>query len=748
MDVPLAQLRLRLSGSPGERPADAVELERFAQGLRAELLGHGVARVDRAPGPPAPEGARGIELVGAVELVVSVVSTGASLLQTVDLVRKWRAAHGRRRAVAVEVEGVDIDAASPSSPQMQRIVDTVHRRAAPRRGGDRRALIVANSGYADPALSQLRSPGRDADELAEVLGSPGIGGFAVDLLTDADERTVRRRVAAFFADRDPDDLLLLHFSCHGLKDADGQLYLAAADTELAVLTATGVPAAFVSSEMSRTASRRVVLILDCCYSGAFARGAAVRGDSQVHVNDYFTGGAGRTVLTASSATEYAFEDGQVTRAEERPSVFTGALVTGLRSGEADLNGDGEVTIDELYDYAYRSVLEQRSAQRPQKWSFGTTGALVIARSTRLPALPEQIASDLASDRLVLRLHAVESLGDMLAADRSGAREAAAAALADLRDNDDSIQVRTAAANALGTAVSVPPQRSAEPPPAHPQAAPREAAPPNATPREAVTSRRPRDPPPQRAVGAPQLTPDARALRWLRLAGWLGLLAGVFWFIGGTSDDFVFEEFVNGHVDDIVLAAQGVIIGALAVLMLAGPPGRRAGFAATLLGASLWAVPFVASRVEYLYESLNYWPPRVRGGLLTGGQVLTLVAAVCAIWALRERAAWTRIVRPTPALMCVAGMAAMVIGSLLSSIPFHQFIFAFIAIPVVLAGAVITMPAPLAARVAAGFAGAGLGWLAYFFVTAGDYGEDHRGELTALAVLLALIAALARRMRVS
>ncbi|MEH1127916.1 hypothetical protein [Micromonospora sp. CPCC 206061] len=65
---------------------------------------------------------------------------------------------------------------------------------------------------------------------------------------------LRRRVAAFFADRNPDDVLLLHFSCHGLKDQRGRLYLAAADTELSFLAATGLPASSPGTRAARTSS--------------------------------------------------------------------------------------------------------------------------------------------------------------------------------------------------------------------------------------------------------------------------------------------------------------------------------------------------------------------------------------------------------------------------------------------------------------------------------------------------------------
>jgi len=61
---------------------------------------------------------------------------------------------------------------------------------------DRLALIIANSDFNDPKLRRLKTPVRDAEVLAEVLGDPEIGGFDVTLLVDAPEVTVREKPTA------------------------------------------------------------------------------------------------------------------------------------------------------------------------------------------------------------------------------------------------------------------------------------------------------------------------------------------------------------------------------------------------------------------------------------------------------------------------------------------------------------------------------------------------------------------------
>ena len=65
--------------------------------------------------------------------------------------------------------------------------------------------------------------------------------------------------------------MLLYFSCHGIKDEDGQLYFAATNTRRKLLDATAISAHFENRVMFRSRSRKQLLLLDCCYSGAFAK---------------------------------------------------------------------------------------------------------------------------------------------------------------------------------------------------------------------------------------------------------------------------------------------------------------------------------------------------------------------------------------------------------------------------------------------------------------------------------------------
>jgi uncharacterized caspase-like protein len=170
-------------------------------------------------------------------------------------------------------------------------------------GGRRLALVIATSSYADATLSQLRAPGQDAKDLAAVLSDDAIGGFQVATVLDAPADIVRRSVAQFCAQGNPRDLVLIYLSCHGLLDDRGRLYYATVDTDRELLSVTAVQAAWFNEHLEDCRCRRQILVLDCCHSGAFAKGA--KGDSALALRERFEG-RGRIVLTASRATEYSF----------------------------------------------------------------------------------------------------------------------------------------------------------------------------------------------------------------------------------------------------------------------------------------------------------------------------------------------------------------------------------------------------------------------------------------------------------
>ncbi len=519
----------------------------------------------------------------------------------------------------------------------------------------RSAFVVANDDYADTRLRKLRAPAADARELAGVLGDPGIGGFDVDLSINQPEHVVRRRLSEFFENRGIDDLLLLHLSCHGIKDEDGRLYFATPDTQMDHLEATALPAEFVNRQMTRSRSRRVVLLLDCCYSGAFARGWLSRAGDRVDIQERFDG-RGRIVLTASSAMEYSFEGDQLSGAG-RPSVFPSALVQGLATGEADRNRDGYISVDELYDYAYDQVRAATPSQTPGKWVFDVQGDFYVARSqlepVPPPGLPPELVVATMSPFAHIRLGAVEELRALLDHPdelmASQAREHLTAMV-----EDDSQRVSRAAAEALspdeppGEAAPEPapepaptqaPSLTVETPVAtEPAAAPRPAAAADVVPDASSKAQRPTAPevsatstPPQFATvpkPAPRPASDEplppNRVTWMGRVGALGLLAVIPHSLVTFGD-----SSTTGWNAFAVLSPIEGILAAVAVWLLVDV--LRSGRVPTSVGAGALLVIGASATVSALglvTFSTDWTPPAAPFAFVVlAGSVLTIAGAI-------------------------------------------------------------------------------------------------------------------------
>ncbi|HEY9618944.1 MAG TPA: caspase family protein [Crinalium sp.] len=240
------------------------------------------------------------------------------------------------------------------------------------------ALLIGVGDY-DGGLPSLPGTQADLQTMQRVLQKPDVGGFdVVDLLPNPDLPTMQLAIEKLFSEnRSKDDLILLYFSGHGVRDDNGALYFATRATKKnqqgRIFTSTAVPAAFIQTCMSQSRSKRQVLILDCCFSGAFANDmTAKQADAAVDVKTQL-GGEGRAVLTSSIATQLSYE-------ERGASIYTRYLVQGLETGAADRDSNGQITIDELHEYARDKVQEAAPTMQPEIYAVREGYKILIARA--------------------------------------------------------------------------------------------------------------------------------------------------------------------------------------------------------------------------------------------------------------------------------------------------------------------------------------------------------------------------------
>jgi len=236
------------------------------------------------------------------------------------------------------------------------------------------AFLIASSRFPDePLLTTLDAPERDVDALCEVLDAAKGGVFdKVVLLKNEASQKVRMLLNRALRGAAKDDQVLIYFSGHGKLDPTGRLCLTMTDTVLDALESSALRVAELKDFLDVSRCKNVMLFLDCCYSGAvgksFTRSAV---DDQLQIAAQ---GGGICIMSASNAVQTAMET-----PEQGLGVFTRCVIDGIKSGAADVDGDGLVTFDELYDYVHQKVAEE-GHQRPQKWSFQAEGDLLVART--------------------------------------------------------------------------------------------------------------------------------------------------------------------------------------------------------------------------------------------------------------------------------------------------------------------------------------------------------------------------------
>ncbi len=217
--------------------------------------------------------------------------------------------------------------------------------------GQHRYGVVIGANLGDADEEPLLFAERDALRMADVL--TGLGGVApedVVLLRGPKAPTVENALAELMrrieadAARNPNDgsMLFVYYSGHANA---GELHLGGTRLKFKRL----------AKLIKATRAKVSVLIVDACRSGGLTRvkgGVPVKA-FEIRADDRLQS-AGLAIITSSAAGEDAQESDRL-----RGGIFTHHLLTGLRGG-ADASNDKQVTLSELYRYAYNQTIRTTS----------------------------------------------------------------------------------------------------------------------------------------------------------------------------------------------------------------------------------------------------------------------------------------------------------------------------------------------------------------------------------------------------
>ena len=289
----------------------------------------------------------------------------------------------RENLVRVEVgSGVSLGLA-------EAYVDRPDAPAAPvRRPGRLHVLAVGVDAFPGLVGADLAYAARDAAEVVRVISEQGREHFTsirANVVSDLsggkpDRAQILSALAEFARDATAEDTVVLFLASHGLSDQAGNYYFVPRDAQQedvdAVRRGPGGDAhsligwrAFFDA-LRGTAGRRL-LVVDTCE----ARG--IEGRLDLHSLSKRSASSRFALLVASQADEDSQE-----YPPARHGLFTHALLGGLE-GASDTDGDGRVTLQEVFEYVVSLVERLRDPsigpQTPQLLAPEPLGGTVLAR---------------------------------------------------------------------------------------------------------------------------------------------------------------------------------------------------------------------------------------------------------------------------------------------------------------------------------------------------------------------------------
>ncbi|RQH43304.1 Clp protease [Okeania hirsuta] len=241
------------------------------------------------------------------------------------------------------------------------------------------ALLIGVSEYKN--FTKLPSAVNDVDALQEVLLNSEMGGFdEVKTFKNINRQDMEYEIYKLFDSRKSNELLLFYFSGHGITNPKGDLFIATPETDKnergIVIPPTAVEASYLKKRMNDSSSNHQVIILDCCFSGAFDKELNPKYAGEAPINfKQDLGGEGRAILTSSSSAQMSYES-----KTSGLSIYTKYLVEGIHTGKADQDNNGVISVDELHEYASEKVQEESPEMTPRFYPVEQGYRIHIARS--------------------------------------------------------------------------------------------------------------------------------------------------------------------------------------------------------------------------------------------------------------------------------------------------------------------------------------------------------------------------------
>ncbi len=135
--------------------------------------------------------------------------------------------------------------------------------------GDYHAILIGNANYGDPDWPDLDTPHNDVARIDEILRERY--GFRTTVLLDASREQILLAIENASNQLDQDDNLLIYYAGHGKYSADAQTGFWEPVDSIAYAYRRSISAQDINFYLSTIKARKVLVVSDSCYSGAFTR---------------------------------------------------------------------------------------------------------------------------------------------------------------------------------------------------------------------------------------------------------------------------------------------------------------------------------------------------------------------------------------------------------------------------------------------------------------------------------------------
>ena len=181
------------------------------------------------------------------------------------------------------------------------------------------------------------------------------------------------------------DTVMIFYAGHGAVEADPinpdgdgfEKYLLPHDAHLQDLYSTSISMNDIRTIFTRIHADRLIFIADTCYSGTSGGRTMMAAKTRANLSDKFyeriSRGKGRVIISSCSANEISKEDDNL-----QHGVFSYYMLEGLK-GRADQDGEGVITVSELFRYLSKKVPEASGQDQHPVRKGETEGELIVGR---------------------------------------------------------------------------------------------------------------------------------------------------------------------------------------------------------------------------------------------------------------------------------------------------------------------------------------------------------------------------------